>query len=167
MERGRCRRPGRGATDKHERFVRVIDQGVSNAEACRVVGINRRTGTRWRYGRTVRNTGGQPVHYPPVRTPSPPRARHPRYLSMQERRVIADLHREKKTLREIAAVTRRSPSTVSRELGRNTGPDGALPARHGRPAGGRVRRPTSPTSADCRRGAAHGRGGAAGKAVEP
>jgi len=166
MERGRCRRPGRGATDKHEQFIRLIEQGVSNAEACRVVGINRRTGTRWRYGRTVRNTGGQPVHYPPVRTPSPPRARHPRCLSPPERTVIADPHREKKTLREIAAVNRRSPSTVSRELGRNTGPDGRyLPGMADRLAARRVARPC-PRRADCRRGAAHGRGGA-GKAVEP
>jgi hypothetical protein len=40
--------------------------GVSNSEACRVVGINRRTGTRWRYGRTILNTAGEPVHYPAV-----------------------------------------------------------------------------------------------------
>jgi len=61
---------------------------------------------------------------------------------MQEGTVIADLHREKKTLREIAAVTRRSPSTVSRELGRNTGPDGRyLPGMADRLAAGRVARP--------------------------
>ncbi|MFC7564426.1 hypothetical protein ACFQU9_14545 [Actinomadura namibiensis] len=26
-------------------------QGMSNSAACRVVGINRKTGNRWRYGR--------------------------------------------------------------------------------------------------------------------
>jgi Homeodomain-like domain len=45
-------------SEKQQRFVRLIAQGVSNAEACRRVGINRRTGTRWRFGRTVRNTAG-------------------------------------------------------------------------------------------------------------
>jgi hypothetical protein len=77
--------------EKQEWFTRLITQGVSNAEACRIVGINRKTGTRWRYGRTIRNTAGEAVHYPPVRltTPTVP---HPRYLSITERTTIADLH---------------------------------------------------------------------------
>ena len=50
--------------EKQDRFVRLIAQGVTNAEACRIVGINRRTGTRWRYGRTILNTAGERVHYP-------------------------------------------------------------------------------------------------------
>ncbi len=56
--------------------------------------------------------------------------------------MLADLHREKKTLREIAAVTGRSPSTISRELRRNAGPDGRyLPGTADRLATGRVARP--------------------------
>src|SRR3954469_5284674 len=39
--------------EKQQQFVRLIAQGVSNSEACRIVGIHRKTGTRWRYGRTV------------------------------------------------------------------------------------------------------------------
>ena len=69
MGQGRRRRPSRGLSEKQQRFVRLIAQGVSNAEACRRVGINRRTGTRWRFGRTVRNTAGEVVQYPPVRVP--------------------------------------------------------------------------------------------------
>ena len=57
--------------EKQEWFARLIAQGVSNSEACRIVGINRRTGTRWRYGRTILNTAGQAVHYPPVRLTAP------------------------------------------------------------------------------------------------
>jgi transposase len=53
--------------EKQELFTRLIAQGISNSEACRIVGINRKTGTRWRYGRTVRNTSGEPVQYPPVK----------------------------------------------------------------------------------------------------
>jgi len=34
-------------------FARLIAQGVSNTEACRTVGVNRRTGTRWRFGRSL------------------------------------------------------------------------------------------------------------------
>jgi hypothetical protein len=40
-------------TVKREWFAALIAQGVGNAEACRMVGINRRTGKRWRHGRTV------------------------------------------------------------------------------------------------------------------
>lgn len=141
---GRCREShaGGGLTDKQERFGRLIAQGVSNAEACRIVGINRRTGTRWRYGRTVRNVAGEPVHYPSVCTSSPRAARHPRYLSVEERTTIADLHREKKTLRQIAEAIGRAPSTVSRELRRNTDPRGRyLPGTADRLATGRLARP--------------------------
>jgi hypothetical protein len=34
-------------------FARLISIEVSNSEACRRVGVNRRTGTRWRLGRRV------------------------------------------------------------------------------------------------------------------
>ena len=36
--------------EEREWFARLIAQGVSNAEACRIVGINRKTGIRWRTG---------------------------------------------------------------------------------------------------------------------
>lgn len=114
--------------EKQEWFARVIAQGVSNSEACRIVGINRRTGTRWRYGRTILNTSGQAVHYPPVRLTAP-KAPHPRYLSLTERTTIADLHRAGVGVRGIAEELGRAPSTVSRELRRNTDDRGRyLPA---------------------------------------
>jgi hypothetical protein len=53
---------------KRERFPDLIQQGMANSEACRIVGVNRRTGTRWRYGRTVINRAGQRLEYPPVKT---------------------------------------------------------------------------------------------------
>jgi IS30 family transposase len=141
--RTRGRRPGGGATDKQERFVRLIEQGVSNSEACRIVEINRRTGTRWRFGRTIADTAGQPVHYPPVTIPRSPKQRHPRYLSAAERLTIADLHREARTLQEIAAVIGRSTSTISRELRRNADPATGryLPATADKLATSRVARP--------------------------
>jgi IS30 family transposase len=115
---------------------------MSNSEACRVVGINRRTGTRWRFGRTILNTGGEPVHYPPVRILKSATPRHPRYLSLEERTTIADLHREQKTLREIAVAVGRHPSTISRELGRNSDAAGGyLPGTADRLMAERVHRP--------------------------
>lgn len=55
-------------TAKREQFGRLIARGVPNAEACRVVGINRRTGTRWRHGREITGSRGGRLHYPPVIT---------------------------------------------------------------------------------------------------
>jgi IS30 family transposase len=37
-------------TAKREWFARLIARGVSNAEACRIVGVDPRTGKRWRQG---------------------------------------------------------------------------------------------------------------------
>jgi IS30 family transposase len=134
--------PGRSATEKQDQFVRLIRQGVSNAEACRMVRINRRTGTRWRFGRTVLNTAGQSVHYPAVAIERSDRERHPRYLSMQERTVIADLSREGATIRAIATELGRSASTISRELRRNRDDSGRYrPLAADRASQDRMRRP--------------------------
>jgi len=60
------RLPGRGLTEKQDRYISLIAKGVNNSEACRLVGINRRTGTRWRFGRTILNSAGETVecaHY--------------------------------------------------------------------------------------------------------
>ena len=66
--RGRRRTPLGGVqAEKQQQYVRLIAQGVNNAEACRIVGINRKTGNRWRYGRSVRNSAGALVHYAPVK----------------------------------------------------------------------------------------------------
>ncbi len=122
------RKTRHGDVEKQEWFGRLIAQGVSNRQACRIVGINRRTGTRWRYGRTIRNTAGEPVHYPPVSLAAHKR-RHPRYLSLAERTTIADLHRTGVGVRGIAEELGRAASTVSRELRRNADDQGRyLPA---------------------------------------
>jgi transposase, IS30 family len=125
---GRKTRRGEMVVEKQEWFVRLIAQGVSNSQACRVVGINRRTGTRWRYGRTILNKTGEPVHYPPVSLAGP-KPRHPRYLSLAERTMIADLRRAGVSVCGIAEQLGRAASTVSRELRRNADDQGRyLPA---------------------------------------
>ena len=112
--------PGVALTEKRDRFVRLIGQGVSNSEACRIVGVNRRTGTRWRFGRSILNTAGKVVHYPAVTMSTTTAERSPRYLSIDERSTIADLHHRGAGVRAIAAELGRAPSTVSRELRANT-----------------------------------------------
>ncbi len=118
MRTGRPRRPSRASAEKQQQFMRLIGLGVSNSEACRRVGINRRTGTRWRFGRVVLNGAGVQVEYPAVPT-RVAAERHPRYLSLDERLLIADLHRTGNSVREIARRLGRPASTVSRELHRN------------------------------------------------
>lgn len=115
--------------EKQQRYVRLIAQGINNSEACRLVGIDRKTGNRWRYGRTVRNTAGEDVHYPPVKI-MPAKPRSPRYLSEHERIVIADLLTAGRTVRAIAREMGRSPSTVSREICRNSDARGRYRPHH-------------------------------------
>jgi len=94
---------------------------VSNRRACQFVGINRKTGTRWRLGRTITLPDGRKRHYSPViNTPS--REVSPRYLSEDERVCIADLRRSGLTMRAIAEELGRPASTISRELRRNQDP---------------------------------------------
>jgi hypothetical protein len=91
--RGRGRPRGGTLVEEQEWSGRLIARGVSNSQACRMVGIDRRTGTRWRYGRVVVNKVGDLVRYPAV-SDARPQLRHPRYLSFDERTMIADVHRE-------------------------------------------------------------------------
>ena len=60
-------RPGSAPqTAKREQYAALIARGVNNAKACRIVGINRRTGKRWRHGRTITTSRGGKLHYAPV-----------------------------------------------------------------------------------------------------
>jgi IS30 family transposase len=97
-------------------YWKLILDGVGTVEACRQVGIGRKTGYRWRAER-----GG----LPPLRLGE---AEHRgRYLSQLERRRIATLKDRGLGVREIARRLGRSPSTVSRELRRNVRPhDGGI-----------------------------------------
>ncbi len=84
-----------------------------------MVGIHPRTGKRWRNGRRI-TSGGRVLHVLPVITLTPVHEKRysPRCLSEDERVRLADLRREQRTLREIAVLMGRSPSTISRELAR-------------------------------------------------
>ena len=119
-----CRGPGAlPQAEKREQFARLIAQGFNNSEACRIVGINRRTGKRWRHGRTITTRDGRKLHYAAVVTTGAVRREiSPRYLSEDERVQIADLRQGGAGVRAIAERLGRSPSTISRELRRNRDP---------------------------------------------
>ncbi len=101
--------------EKQARFWLVIASGSTLQAACDAVGVDRRTGRRWRQA-----TGGQV----PRKRPEP----SGRYLSLAERLQIADLHLAGTGVRTIATQIGRAPSTVSRELRRN-GPGPGARAR--------------------------------------
>ncbi|MEU6968465.1 IS30 family transposase, partial [Kitasatospora aureofaciens] len=84
---------------EREEYFRLMDQGLSSREACRIVGINSRTGKRWRNGR---NPTGRTAGAPPVRRAAPSSGSS-RYLREVDRIHIADRLREKATIRAIAA----------------------------------------------------------------
>ena len=90
---------------------------MDNSAACRAVGIHRRTGNYWRYGRKeVLRTGEVLFHAPMVNTQT---VIDSRFVSMEERLAIADCLREGRSIRAIARELGRSPSTISREIRRN------------------------------------------------
>ncbi|MFZ5850904.1 MAG: IS30 family transposase [Actinomycetota bacterium] len=93
---------------------------MSNAEACRVVGVNPRTGKRWRHGRTITVADGRRRHYPIV-VAGPVQEISPRFLSEDERVRLGDLRAGGAGVREIARRLGRAPSTISRELRRDVG----------------------------------------------
>ncbi|MDJ0379541.1 helix-turn-helix domain-containing protein, partial [Streptomyces sp. G-G2] len=115
-------------------YFQLMQQGLSNKEACRIVGINPKTGRRWRNGR---NASGGNKAAPPIHAVVPPSASS-RYLCEADRIHIADRLREKATVRAIAAELGRSPSTVSREIRRNR-TDGTRGTWHYRPYAAQAR----------------------------
>jgi nucleoid-associated protein YgaU len=119
---------------------------MSNSAACREVGVNRKTGNRWRYGRKVIDRAGREHSYPPITEERDTGAISARYLSEDERLVIADLLRAGNSLRAMlgdsagtpprsagrcAATVTRAPASTTRSR-----PSGARPCAE--PAPGRV-----------------------------
>ncbi len=84
-------------------YWRLLQSGVGTVQACRLAGITRKTGYRWRF-----ESGG----IPPARVAESTRST--RYLSLLERQRIATLTRRGHSVREVARRLGRAPSTVSR-----------------------------------------------------
>ncbi|ROS77726.1 IS30 family transposase [Curtobacterium sp. PhB130] len=92
---------------REARFWELLGQGMSRPVACDAVGVHPRQGYRWFKAARGKN--------PFERTP-----RSGRYLSEKDRLRIADLRLAGVGIRQIAAELGRAPSTVSRELARNS-----------------------------------------------
>lgn len=103
-------------TAKRDLYVQLMSQGMKNSTACQQVGVNRKTGQRWRLGRVIKDAKNGDYHYAPI-MPAPV-ALSKRYLSDQERFVIAAGVRGGRSKRSIATELSRSASTVCREVER-------------------------------------------------
>ena len=128
---------------RREEFLRLRAAGLTRAEARSRVGADNRLATDWDKGIRIITRGriypdGRVVRYPPSTLEGVKPARtgrtiggrvdldqvekiiDVRYLSLLEREQLQDLRRAGLSVRKIATELRRSPSTISRELRRNT-----------------------------------------------
>lgn len=94
-------------------YWQLMRSGETNASACRVLGMSRRSGT------TIRA-----AHQYQTRVLVPRAVWSGRYLDVRERLQIADLLRLGFSVRRIAAELGRHPSTIKRELDRHRSPEG-------------------------------------------
>jgi IS30 family transposase len=136
LARKRSERPTR------EDFFRLRQSGVSRRDAARTLGIHRTTADEWDTGirrtqngriypsgRAVDYNNGVTTTIPAtgigmVPLPALEQAIDERYLSIKERETIRDLLTAGKSRRKIAEALGRSVSTVSREIARNSDPEG-------------------------------------------
>lgn len=117
------------------RFFTARASGATLKQAVAAAGVSKTTGHYW-----LTQSGG-------VR-PRQRRARPPLRLSLEERETISRGMAQKKTLTAIASELGRSTSTVSREVTRNSGPNGYRAARADRLAALRTTRPRPGKLAD-------------------
>lgn len=132
----------RRVNPRREEFLRLRAAGLTRAEARARVGADARSATDWDKGITIISRGriypdGRIVRYPEQNNGDMPERRtraiggsvdlnivekviHGRYVSLLEREQLQDLRRTGLSIRQIAAEMGRSPSTISRELRRNT-----------------------------------------------
>ena len=107
--RAAMRSPGRPQINQRQTrqaFWQSIAAGLSSEDAAEVCGVSQPLGPRW-----FRDAGGMsPTTLAPLSG---------RYLTFCEREEIALLRAQQCGVREIARRLGRSPSTISRELGRN------------------------------------------------
>ncbi len=101
----RRRSPGAAPlTVQRDHYLRLVARGMSNSQACREVGVNRKTGHRWRFGRTVTTSSGRTVCYPALTKRADLSGR---FLDQNERVTIADQFRAGVPLRRPQASKRK------------------------------------------------------------
>lgn len=151
---------------RREEYMRLRAKGLTRREAVKALDVPRGMAREWDLG--VRKSGGRRIYptargmnynhdvdsltasaHPAEKQPARPvsisaleKPIDPRFLTVQERELIRDLNGAGSSLRSIAVALDRSPSTISRELRRNSDPRlGYLPHGAHRKAAARRARP--------------------------
>ena len=103
--------PNKMPTSVKKRYFELIRQGMKGAAAARIVGVSTSCGSLW-----FLDAGGMLIPDPgPI---------SPRFLTEEDRIVIADGLHAKQPIKQIAASIGKSFQTVYREIKRNSKPDG-------------------------------------------
>jgi len=103
--------PNKMPTSVKKRYFELIRQGMKGAAAARIVGVSTSCGSLW-----FLDAGGMLIPDPgPI---------SPRFLTEEDRIVIADGLHAKQPIKHIAASIGKSFQTVYREIKRNSKPDG-------------------------------------------
>lgn len=121
VKKGAGRRP---QSAKRRGFMGLRERGWSILAAAREVGVSRTTGNNWARGYTTYRQGKVVGFVAPLERLAV-RQISARFLSQDDRIEIADLHHAGVSIRQIAARLGRAPSTISRELRRNSFNGGA------------------------------------------
>jgi transposase, IS30 family len=134
--------------ERDTRYWQLLGSGLTNTQACKILGVSRRTGTLIRRRRSRQGRAGsqrsqlRPAAAVPGSAGTGSSSTCSRYLTLAERTQIADLRRLGRSIRQIAAELARPPSTVKRELDRNRDQQGRyLPHAADAAATARRRRP--------------------------
>ncbi|MFB9716306.1 IS30 family transposase [Arthrobacter methylotrophus] len=99
--------------ERDTKYWQMMREGKSNAEACRLLGMHRRTGTSLRRANNYQ-----------IPSLKPPQVATGRYLDVRERLQIADLLNLGFSMRRVAYELGRQPSTIKRELDRHRDAEG-------------------------------------------
>ena len=137
---------------RREEYVRLLDEeGMNFTQAAHAAGVSKRTGKVWRNGRTRATGRNEKASIDWYRsTMDKPKRIHARYFNQEEHILIADRLRLGDSIRAIARLLGRDPSTVSREVERNRNPEfgDCEPYRAQQKAADRLKRPKPRKAAD-------------------
>lgn len=167
-------KPGASPHPGRDEYFRLRGSGLSRREAASAVGVHPKTAAEWDLG--IRKSNGRRIYSDgrlvdykqgvttmttpaaaPGMVPVPPmpvsaleKPIDPRFLNVQERELIRDLQAAGSSIRAIALTLGRAPSSISRELRRNTDARmGYLPhGAHRKAAARRARPKTAKLSVD-------------------
>ena len=105
---------------RRQKYLNYLEEGCNSTQAAKLVGVSKRTAKVWRNGRR-RSTGRNEAPSLPFynRGMKPPKQRHAKFFSFEERVLTGCLLRQGCSHREISRRLGRHHSSVSKEIAKN------------------------------------------------